>query len=93
MITLIILIIIFTMIIVIIIITWAERQEKDSRRSGMSQSCFWMSRKERGISSRYLEITASSLIFFFILLEEKIIVIFGAPGVWTGSAATRQIRV
>ena len=71
MITLIILIIIFTMIILIIIITRVERQEKDSRRSGMSQSCFWMSRKERGISSRYLEITASSSIFSLFYSRKK----------------------
>ena len=33
-----------------VVITWAERQVKDSRRSGMLQS-------ESGISLRYLEIT------------------------------------
>ena len=54
---------------------------KDSRRSGMSQSCFFghnighaksvCFRFESGISLRYLEITLSSLVYSLIYSRKK----------------------
>lgn len=52
-------------------VTWAERQRKDSRRSGMSQTCFRMPQSESGISSRYLDITSSSLIYSLFYSRKK----------------------
>ena len=80
------------------IITYVEREVKDSRSSGMSQSCFfcdkighaksvglrpesaiWLS--ESRITSGYLEITSSSLIYYLIYSSVR-----------TGFRVTRHIR-
>ena len=91
-----------------LLITWAERQVKDSRRSGISQSCsFWTKLGRQsllvfGLSGLFDEVRAelvrdilkSLSVLWFILwfIRGRKNYYFGLPGVWTDLPAARQIR-
>ena len=75
------------------LITSAEREVKDSRRSGMFQSCIRKSRSCFGISSRSLRVLSFILQGERNNYEEEIIIISGLPRIIDpGSRVTRQNR-
>lgn len=74
-----------------VFITWGEHKVKDSRRSEMSSKLlFWdkssflfesaISRSESGITSRYFEISSSSLNYSLIYWRKKKLLFLACPG-------------
>ena len=68
---------------IIRVFTSAEREVKESRRSGMYQSCFFgtgLGKQSLQILGLILEITSISLDLFFNLLEKERNIIWAFPG-------------